>query len=222
MTEEPNSLIVRKLHILRQLKRDKLLEDEVVIRIQEKIALDYIASISEEESNFNSNWESLISAMNPQELSAKKERSQVFISYSHKDKEWLQKFQIMLKPAIRNQKITVWDDTRISTGSKWRDEIKKALDAAKLAVLMVSPNFLASDFIAEHELPPLLKAAEKEGVKIIWIYLSDCMYELTEIENYQAAHDISCPLDGLNSSKLNSIIKMICKQILTAADEVLE
>lgn len=116
----------------------------------------------------------------------------------------------------------MWDDTKISTGSKWRDEIKNALGTAKLAVLMVSPNFLASDFIAEHELPPLLEAAEKEGVKIVWVYLSDCMYELTEVEDYQAAHDISCPLDGLPSSELNSVIKMICKQILVAADEVSE
>lgn len=222
MIEEPDNLVVRKLHILRQLKRDKLLEDEVVIRIQEKIALDYITSISEEESSLNLNQESHIPVMNSQDLLSKKERSQVFISYSHKDKEWLQKFQIMLKSAIRNQKLTVWDDTKINAGSKWRDEIKEALDVAKLAVLMVSPNFLASDFIAEHELQPLLEAAEKEGVKILWVCLSDCMYELTEIENYQAAHDISCPLDGLNFSKLNSIIKMICRQILTAADEILE
>ena len=166
--------------------------------------------------------EDLLPEMNSQNSFAKKERSQVFISYSHKDKDWLQRFQIMLKLAVRKQKLTVWDDTKINPGSKWRDEIQNALNTAKIAVLMVSPNFLASDFIAEHELPPLLEAAEKEGVKIVWVYLSDCMYELTEIENYQAAHDISYPLDNLSSSELNSVIKMICKQLLTATDEVLD
>jgi len=166
--------------------------------------------------------ENMQSGMNVDMPSKGEERNQVFISYSHRDKEWLQKFQVMLKPTIRKQKITVWDDTGIKVGAKWRDEIGNALAQAKLAVLMVSPNFLASDFIAEHELPPLLEAAEKEGVTIIWIYLSDCMYELTEIENYQAAHDISRPLDNLSPSELNSAIKSICKQILAAADEVLE
>lgn len=166
--------------------------------------------------------ETVQSSINLDMLSKPKERSQIFISYSHRDKEWLQKFQVMLKPAIRKQKITVWDDTWIKVGAKWRDTIENALAKAKIAVLMVSPNFLASDFIAEHELPPLLEAAEKDGVIIIWIYLSDCMYELTEIESYQAAHDISRPLDNLSPSELNSAIKSICKQILAATDEMLD
>ena len=42
MMDEPDNLIIKKLHLLRQLRRDKLLEDEVVIRIQEKITLDYM------------------------------------------------------------------------------------------------------------------------------------------------------------------------------------
>jgi len=47
------------------------------------------------------------------------------------------------------------------------------------------PSFLDSDFIAHHELPPLLNAAKMDGLVIIWICVSPCLYEETEIREYQ-------------------------------------
>ncbi|MFN6439842.1 MAG: COR domain-containing protein [Nostoc sp. DedSLP01] len=143
-------------------------------------------------------------------------RNQVFISYSHQDQQWLTKLQKHLKPMIRNQTFVAWDDTKIQPGAKWREEIEKALAAAKVAVLLVSPDFLASDFIADNELPPLLDAAEAEGLTIIWIPLTYSGYEETEIEKYQSAHPPNKPLDSLNSAQENEAWVKICKQIKAA------
>jgi internalin A len=143
-------------------------------------------------------------------------RNQVFISYSHQDQEWLTKLQKHLKPMIRNQKLLVWDDTKIQPGAKWREEIENALAAAKVAVLLVSPDFLASDFIADNELPPLLDAAEAEGLTIIWIPLSSSGYDETEIEKYQSAHPPNQPLDKLDSAQQNEAWVAICKKIKAA------
>jgi WD40 repeat protein len=144
-------------------------------------------------------------------------RDQVFVSYSHKDKKWLEKFQTMLKPLVRNRTISVWDDTTIPVGGKWKEQIDVALAVAKVAVLLVSPNFLESDFIAKHELPPILNAAAQDGLVIFWVYVSSCVYQATEIKDYQAAHDISKPLDSLTPAKRNAVLAAVCRKIEAVA-----
>ncbi|MDZ8264638.1 COR domain-containing protein, partial [Nostoc sp. ChiQUE01b] len=146
-------------------------------------------------------------------------RNQVFVSYSHQDQEWLTKLQKHLKPMIRNQKLLAWDDTKIQPGAKWREEIENALAVAKVAVLLVSPDFLASDFIADNELLPLLDAAEAEGLRIIWIPLSFSYYDETEIEKYQSAHPPNQPLDSLNLAQESKAWVDICKKIKAAVLE---
>ena len=122
-------------------------------------------------------------------------RNKVFISYSHKDKLWLERLQVHLKPLERQGLVERWDDTRIAPGSKWQEEIRQALAATKVAVLLISADFLASDYIAEHELPPLLEAAERDGAVILPVILSPCLFQETpELARFQAVNDPARPL----------------------------
>lgn len=143
-------------------------------------------------------------------------RDQVFISYSHLDEKWLLKLRTHLKPFERTHQIEVWDDTRIQSGDRWRDEIERALEAARVAVLLVSPDYLASDFVVNHELPPLLAAAEREGLRILWVAVSASAYLETPIKDYQAVNDPARPLDSLKTSKLNEELVEVCEAIRSA------
>jgi len=139
-----------------------------------------------------------------------KDKNKVFISYSRKDVEWLTEIKVHLKPIIRKGIIKIWDDTEIKIGQEWKVEIDKALEASKIALLLISPNFLASDFIVDNELPLLLKSAEEGGTKIIPIILSYCGFtEDNNLSKFQSINDPEIPIDSLSKSEQNKIFKQL-------------
>lgn len=84
------------------------------------------------------------------------ERQEVFISYTRVDREWVDRLQQMMKPLLRagGQRVLLWDDSQILAGAKWRSEIEAALARAKVALLLVSNAFLASEFVMNALSPP--------------------------------------------------------------------
>lgn len=123
------------------------------------------------------------------------QRTNVFVSYSHRDRRHLNRLRVHLRPLEKTLSIDLWDDTRIKAGSRWREEISAAIEAASVAILLVSADFLASDFIAENELPPLLKAAKQRGLTVLPVILSHCRFQHSpELADFQAVNDLSRPL----------------------------
>jgi hypothetical protein len=142
-------------------------------------------------------------------------RNKVFISYSHRDKQWLERLQVHLKPLERKGLVERWDDTRIAPGSNWQEEIRQALAATKVAVLLISADFLASDYIAEHELLPLLEAAERDGAIILPVILSPCLFQETpELARFQAVNDPTRPLLDLPPGEQEQTFLKVARTIL--------
>lgn len=127
-------------------------------------------------------------------------RTRVFICYSHRDAKYLERLQVHLHYYDKIGVIDFWDDTKLLPGAKWREEINKALSHAKIAILLVSADFLASRFIAENELPPLLTAAEEEGTIILPVILSSCAFEDTALSEFQAVNDPLRPIIKMNKN----------------------
>lgn len=143
---------------------------------------------------------------------ADKSRSQVFLSYSHKDRRWLDDLLTHLKPYLRDGSISAWSDKQIQPGSRWFDDIQAALAATKVAALLVTPHFLASDFIHEHELSPLLKEAATKGVTILWVPVRASSYKKSDLRHYQAVIDPSVPLTQMRG-KRDAAWVHICEEI---------
>lgn len=116
-----------------------------------------------------------------------KKKVNIFISYAHTDAKWLEKLQNHLKVLKKYfDNIECWADTQLKGGDKWREEIEKAIEKANVAILLVSTDFLASDFISTDELPPLLRKAAESGTRILPLIVSPCDYEISELEEFQA------------------------------------
>ncbi len=118
-------------------------------------------------------------------------RKMVFISYSHQDKRYLDRLLVHLRPLEKKGLIDAWADTQLIAGDRWKKEIAKALSSAKAAVLLVSADFLASDFILDNELPPLLQKANSEGATIIPVILTPCRF--SRDRNLSEFHAINPP-----------------------------
>ena len=144
------------------------------------------------------------------------ERDQLFISYSHVDRGWVERLQTMIRPLVRSEALRLWDDSQIPAGAKWKVEIEKALASAKVALLLVSDDFLASEFVTNQELPPLLRAAEEEGLCILWVCLGPCFYEATPIHEYQAVLPPGEPLEALSPVQQKAALKIIAGAIRDA------
>ena len=95
----------------------------------------------------------------------------IFVSYSHADEKWRKRFEIMSKPLGRAEGIRFWSDKDIKAG-EWEKQIENAMHGAVAAVLLVSDNFLASEYITSKELPYILRASKERGLNVVGSILS--------------------------------------------------
>jgi formylglycine-generating enzyme required for sulfatase activity len=141
-------------------------------------------------------------------------REELFISYSRKDREFLERFWTHLSPLEEDYGLQRWDDTRIQPGKIWLQEIEQALQRAKVALLLVSPDFLASGFIRRKELPILFEAARQGGLTILWLPIRPCSWKRhRQIEQYQAVGSLEPTLAEMSAVEMDREMVRITDRI---------
>jgi hypothetical protein len=146
-------------------------------------------------------------------------RDSVFFSYCREDFRWLNELKASLAD-IRNQvRLNMWDDSRISPAAEWRREIDEALSTAAAAVLLLSPDFFASEFISKYELPPLLEAARRGEMKLFPVIVTACEHDqITAV--FQAVNDPAQPIATLTEAQRQSVWKRVLEQVTAVGDTI--
>jgi hypothetical protein len=128
----------------------------------------------------------------------RRSRRTVFISYAHQDVVYLDRLTTHLRPLEREGILEVWADTKLIPGANWRREIELALQRARIALLLLSADFLASEFIHQYELPTLLAHAETTGTRILPLIVNPCRYQRHPLlGSLQSLNDPHRPLSTL-------------------------
>jgi hypothetical protein len=113
-------------------------------------------------------------------------RCKLFISYSHQDSDWLERLKLHLAPLERLELVHVWADTKIRAGDRWTTEIENALSESRAAILMITPGFMASQFIWEVEMPHILAHSEA-GMQVFPLITKPCAWRIEpRISSFQA------------------------------------
>lgn len=98
----------------------------------------------------------------------------VFFSYSRKDRELLEELLEQLSGLRRSGVVEPWHDHLIKPGEEWDDAIKRNLSEADIIILLVSPSFLATDYIWEVEIKAAMQRHEQGDALVIPVFVRPC------------------------------------------------
>src|SRR5262245_58538618 len=115
----------------------------------------------------------------------------VFVSYAHEDEVHRRSLDKHLSTLKRERVIEIWHDRILSPGDQWATEVSEKLATSQIIILLVSPDFLASDYCNEVELVHALKMHREGKARIVPVILSACDWRRSAIGSLQAL-----PTDG--------------------------
>lgn len=194
-----NNIVNVDDNLMAKFKRVDLTDNPItqnvaIMKIYEKANVSHEAPLA----NLNINFVE----KKTEEKKMEMKKHKIFISYAHTDKAYYDRLMIHLK-VLKNYVggIDDWSDQRIKTGQRWKEEIEKALREADIAILLVSTDFLASDFIRNNELPPILHKVASANTKIMSILIKPSMFLDFDLAEFQAVNDAQKTLADMNEAE---------------------
>ena len=111
----------------------------------------------------------------------------IFLSYSSEDIELKKSLLTQLKVlTISDKHINIWDDGLLQAGDQWNKKIKEKLHSAHIVLMLISANFLTTDYILNIEVQNTLERLKNDEVSALPIILSPCAWMQTPLSQFQA------------------------------------
>jgi hypothetical protein len=142
----------------------------------------------------------------------------LFLSYSHKDKKYVDELRKALKPTERNGLIQPWYDGEITAGEEWKPLIEQRLRDADIIVCQLSRDFLDSDFCVLNELETAIQRKEKGEAGLVAYVLHDCDWKETKVAKFQILPSEAKAIDGRSNkhkywTEIADGIKAVVKKV---------
>ena len=141
-------------------------------------------------------------------------RPTIFISYSHNDEAWKDRLLTHLGVLEQQGLLDLWDDHRIGAGEDWYLKIQDAMTRAKVAFLLISSDFLSSNFILQEEVPRLLELREQEGLHLFPVLLRPCAWKVALwVKPMQIRPQGARPLSGGSEYQIDEDLATVAEEV---------
>ena len=142
----------------------------------------------------------------------KNRKKKLFISYCHKDKDWLNIIMAHLK-SLEYENIDIWLDEKIQAGEQWNPAILDAIQTSHMIICLISKDFLNADYIRTKEVPEILNK-QKEGIIVFPVLLNNCSWKVISwLKDLQMFPDGSHSLETLNDKQLDDVLIKLVDQV---------
>jgi TIR domain len=141
----------------------------------------------------------------------------LFYSYSHKDSELRERLATHLAPLKRQKSIIEWHDRKIQPGADWNTEISQQLQSADLILLLISADFLASEYCFGVEMEEALARLKRGEVKVVPVLLRPCLWEDSRFSGLQMVPRDAKPITQWPST--DEALTQVAKEIRELVSE---
>lgn len=145
----------------------------------------------------------------------------VFISYSHKDEAL--KDKLLMQLGVLQSNFDIWSDDRIGVGANWKAEIDRSISRAKVAILLITDNFLSSPFILQTEVKTILERREKEGMHVFPVIAKACAWTRARwLSEMNVRPKNKVPVWGDGGAHVDEYLASIVEEVADILESALE